>query len=250
MTVPVPKTVRDPKDLLLVFSNSALIPAIYMTYKRGEYIEMFILTMLTILSVMYHTCFSANVCFIDPTIWLFMDSLFASSLLTVLSVLYACFIHVIDMQLRVVFIMVAFLINGIFLAINDADVTVLQEVVILLYCGGIIVFSFMRLSFHYKDSRYLNRLMRKYKKKGKNTVLIVERNVYDCYRNTMKHLNKPFFFIGILLGLIGIALYMTTDYISRDNYWFVHSMWHVTAGIGVYLIIVSMSSEKILDFNK
>ena len=217
-----PKTIRDPLDLFLIFSNITLVPCIYLAYKRKEYIESFIFSVLTILSVLYHTCFSTSVCLLPPRMLLFLDSLFASTLLIVIAVIYACFIHVIDKQLRVILIMIAFLINGIFLALNDIQVIITQQMVILIYCIMIIIFSFIKLSLHKKDNQYYDGIYKKYKKKYNNAVIIIPKNTYDYYNNTLKHLNKWQFYIGLIIGFTGLFFYMTTDYLPRCYYWFLH----------------------------
>lgn len=215
-------------NLSLVISNVFILPIVVLLITRRDFVDAYFFTCLTIFSTTYHLCADMNKCICDLYVLNYIDVLFATTVVAYIGVFsiesfrYRPNYRYLRRQIKTLYMLFIFTVNGIWIALNDLEVTSSHKVFIAFYIWLILVISL-----------YLN----------------VEWNISFKNRSNLSyrspiHISYPLFITGIVISTIGYILFELASIGGRNNiYWIIHSLWHILSSLGLFTTIYSITDK-------
>ena len=196
----IPKNIQMLEIVLLSLSNLSFIPVIYLTYGRKFYTLSLVFILVTITSVLYHTCNQENtgvyICVLPNGIETLQ---FMDFTITTVSILYLILsVGEFTLPKRLSLGMLGSIVIIFFISYNKYNM--------YFYIGlSTASFFLLMLTWWYQNRMPIGKVWRK------------------------KYLPGIFCFIiaGLCIGLL------ESDY----TYWYVHSVWHFFLGLGVLFLV-------------
>ncbi len=239
--------IQDPKEILTVISNIFyLLPSILL-FLSGLYAESTIYFNITIWSSLYHLCFNYNTCIVKNKFVLqFMDFYFSYSGIAIVIVYY------IDIYPRKYKIILQSFVLTLILFLTSIDYFNIQNYIIgysiLVFFAAVYLFIYsIKFIKEYFINRSRNICCNKiFKSKFFNNKII------NFFLNNRQ---SPFHIINIVFIIIGIIMFITgfvinTVFNKKEDYWIVHSVWHMLTGLGALFLFTIFDSKINWIFKK
>lgn len=227
-------TVIIEQDIWTVISNLAfMFPAIYLLISN-LYVEAFVYFNITIWSSLYHLCYSCGYCIIGKTnVLQFMD-FFSAYLCVAIIIIY--FIDIYPRKYKVILQCIGAIIV-LFLANIDYFETANFVITLSLFIPfGMIHFGIYLLKW-FRDNKYFKKLFKSCFCSNKFMTFIFNN------RHAPFH---PFDILSWLIGTVIFTVGFVLPSFVRNPYWVIHSIWHVTSGIGAMFIFTLYNKQNIL----